>query len=257
MSKKHKKEVRSKKKEKKQKNQSGQLRSNILSLIEDPNGKGFSLKQLIKKLSLKKKEDIKKAAQYIDDLVDEGRIKQLSNGGYTSARSAEERQGIVDHVSSRFAYVNIGEDQDIYIKGSDLGSAVDGDTVKLTIFPTRHGSHPEGKVTEIVKRNRSRFVGKIEVSKNFAFVVADARKIHTDFFVFPENIKGATNGDKVIVEVINWASDDRKPEAKVVEVLGKAGENEAEIHSIMAEFDLPFRFSEAVEKESQKIDEGD
>jgi ribonuclease R len=256
MSKKHKKEVRSKKKEKKQKNQSGQLRSNILSLIEDPNGKGFSLKQLIKKLSLKKKEDIKKAAQYIDDLVDEGRIKQLSNGGYTSARSAEERQGIVDHVSSRFAYVNIGEDQDIYIKGSDLGSAVDGDTVKLTIFPTRHGSHPEGKVTEIVKRNRSRFVGKIEVSKNFAFVVADARKIHTDFFVFPENIKGATNGDKVIVEVINWASDDRKPEAKVVEVLGKAGENEAEIHSIMAEFDLPFRFSEAVEKESQKIDEG-
>jgi ribonuclease R len=256
MSKKHKKEVRSKRKDKKQTHQSGQLRSNILSLIDDPNGKSLTLKQLIKKLNLKKKEDIKKAAQYIDDLVDDGRIKQLSNGGYTTARSSEERQGIVDHVSSRFAYVNVGEEQDIYIKGSDLGGAVDGDTVKVMIFPTRHGSHPEGKVTEIVKRNRSRFVGKIEVSKNFAFVVADARKIHTDFFVFPENIKGATNGDKVIVEVTNWASAERKPEAKVVEILGKAGENEAEIHSIMAEFDLPFRFPETIEKESEKIDEG-
>ncbi len=256
MSKKHKKESRSKYKEKKNKNQSGQLRSNILSLLEDPNGKSLNLKQLIKKLSLKKKEDIKKAAQYIDDLVDEGRIKQLNNGSFTTARTAKEYQGIVDHVSSRFAYVNIGEEMDVYVKGSDLGSAVDGDTVKVIIFPTRHGSHPEGRVTEIVKRNRNRFVGKIEVSKNFAFVVADARKIHQDFFVFPENIKGATSGDKVIVEVTNWASDDRKPEAKVVEILGKAGENEAEIHSIMAEFDLPFRFPETVEKESQKIDEG-
>jgi ribonuclease R len=111
-------------------------------------------------------------------------------------------------------------------------------------------------VTEILNRNRSKFVGKIEVSKNFAFVVADARKIHTDFFIFPENIKGATTGDKVIVEVVNWATEDKKPEGKVVEVLGKAGENEAEIHSIIAEFDLPYRFPEPVENESKKIDEG-
>jgi ribonuclease R len=256
MSKKHKKEDRSKHKEKKNKNQSGQLRSNILALIEDPNGKGLTLKQLIKKLSLKKKEDIKKAAEYIGDLLEDGRIKQLNNGGYATAKTAKEHQGIVDHVSSRFAYVNIGEEMDVYVKGSDLGSAVDGDTVKVIIFPTRHGSHPEGRVTEVVKRNRSRFVGKIEVSKNFAFVVADARKIHQDFFVFPENVKSAVSGDKVIVEVTNWASDERKPEAKVVEVLGKAGENEAEIHSIMAEFDLPFRFPETIEKESERIEEG-
>jgi ribonuclease R len=256
MSKKHKKEARTKKKDKKEKNHAGEIRSNILSLLDDPNGKSLSLKQLIKKLGLKKKEDIKKASDYIDDLADDGRIKQLANGQYTTARTAKEYQGIVDHVSSRFAYVNIGEEMDVYVKGNDLRGAVDGDTVKVTIFPTRHGSHPEGRVIEIVKRNRSRFVGKIEISKNFAFVVADARKIHQDFFVFPENIKGATNGDKVIVEVTNWASDDRKPEAKVVEVLGRAGENEAEIHSIMAEFDLPFRFSETIEKESEKIDEG-
>jgi ribonuclease R len=256
MSKKHKKDDRVHKKQKKETGKRSEIRSNILSLIDDPKGRSISLKVLIRKLGLKRKEDIKRATQYLDDLVEDNRIKQLDNGTYTSNRASEELEGIVDHVSSRFAYIKTGLENDIYVKGSDLSGAVDGDTVKVVVFPTRHGSHAEGKVTEIVKRSRSRFVGKIEVSKNFAFVVADARKIHTDFFVSPENIKGATNGDKVIVEVINWSSHERKPEGKVVEVLGKAGENEAEIHSIMAEFDLPFRFTESVEKESQKIDEG-
>ena len=111
-------------------------------------------------------------------------------------------------------------------------------------------------MVEIVKRNRNKFVGRIEVSANFAFVIPDFRKIHQDFFVYPENINGAKTNDKVVIEVVSWADEDKKPEGKVVQVLGKAGENEAEIHSIMAEFDLPFRFPEEVERESETIDEG-
>ena len=94
------------------------------------------------------------------------------------------------------------------------------------------------------------------MSKNYAFFIADYRKMHQDFFIYPENIGTAKTGDKVIVEVTQWAEDDKKPEAKVVEVLGKAGENEAEIHSIMAEFDLPFRFDERVQNEAGQIEEG-
>jgi ribonuclease R len=266
---KKKKEERSKGKKKQSKDQAGKIYARILNVLDEQSGKGITLSQIIKKLTLKKKEDIKKAGFFLDDLVEEGRIKQLKNGSYIGGdgrassgrsggkRSGEEFQGIVDHVNARFAYIKIGEDRkDVYVKTQDLRSAVDGDTVKVAIFPTQHGEHPEGKVVEIVKRNRSRFVGKIEVSKNFAFVVADARKVHTDFFVYPEQLKNAKSGDKVIIEVTSWAEDDRKPEAKVVEVLGKAGENEAEIHSIMAEFDLPFRFPEQVERESQTIEEG-
>ena len=76
-----------------------------------------------------------------------------------------------------------------------MASAVDGDTVKLEILPTRHGDHPEGQILEVIKRNRTRYVGKIELSKNFAFVVPDYRKMHQDFFVYPENINNARNGD--------------------------------------------------------------
>lgn len=232
------------------------LREKILQLITQP-GKAYTTAQIIKKLGLKKRDDIKQATLIIYQLEDDGVIKELSNGSYTSNQKSEEITGIVDHVSSRFAYVKIGEGRDdVYIKGRDLNSAVDGDTVKINIFPTRHGDHAEGRVIEVVRRNRNRFVGKVEVSKGFAFVVADHRKIHEDFFIYPENINGARTGDKVIIEVTNWSEEDKKPEAKVIEVLGKAGENEAEIHSIMAEFGLPFRFSETVESESKKISEG-
>lgn len=246
-----------KSKDKSDKEKRNQLASSLLALLDQHQGKSYSLKQIIKKLSLKKKEDIKLLGQLLDDFLEQERVQQTDNYSYTSNRKEEEVTGIVDHVSSRFAYVKIDKDlPDIFINGRDLGSAVDGDQVQIVIFPTRHGEHQEGKVTKVLHRNRNRFVGRIELSKNFAFVVADARKIHTDFFVYPENINGASSGDKVIIEVMSWSEQDRKPEAKVIEVLGKAGENEAEIHSIMAEFDLPFRFPERILNESQKISEG-
>lgn len=234
-----------------------ELRAAIIHILETSAGKGYTIKQLTKKLGLKEREDIKQATLLVYGLEDDNILKEIRTGVYVSSREAEETTGVVDHVNARFAYVNIGAGKvDVYVKSRDLGSAVDGDTVKVVILPSRQGEHPEGRVVEIVRRNRNRFVGKIEVSKSYAFVVPDARKIHQDFFVYPENIKGAKTGDKVIIEVTSWAEEDKKPEAKVVEVLGRAGENEAEIHSIMAEFNLPFKFPENIIRESQAIDEG-
>ncbi|HEX5172486.1 MAG TPA: ribonuclease R [Cyclobacteriaceae bacterium] len=231
--------------------------TSIFNLFDSHPGRTYSIKEIAKKIGLKKKDDVKLATQIIHQLENKNRLRQLSNGNYASRKKLQELTGIVDHVNSRFAYVRIGEDQpDVYIKTRDLSSAVDGDTVKINVFSTRHGEHPEGKVTEILKRNRTRFVGKLELSRNYAFVVPDFRKIHQDFFIYPENINKAKSGDKVVIEVTAWADGDKSPEAKVVEVLGKAGENEAEIHSIMAEFGLPFRFPEKVEVESQQIGEG-
>ncbi len=253
---KKKKETRTKKKQHKEKSQTLRHQQVIIDILNENPRRGLTLTQIIRKTGAKKKDDLKKIERFIDSLLDSGRIKQLANGNFVSGSGDEEFVGVVDHVSSRFAYVNIGDEQDVYVKTKDLGSAVDGDTVKVTIFPTQHGDHREGKVVEVVKRNRVRFVGRVELSANFAFVIPDFRKIHQDFFVYPENINGAKANDKVIVEVVSWAEDDKKPEARVVEILGKAGENEAEIHSIMAEFDLPFRFPEEVERESQTIEEG-
>src|SRR5688572_14560475 len=112
---------RSPKSTKKNKGQLSGLRENILSALNENPGKAFSMKQLVKKLGLKKKEDVKKASVLIDILEEDGKIKQLHNGSYTSNKKREELTGTVDHVSSRFAYIRIGDDKDdIFIKSRDL-----------------------------------------------------------------------------------------------------------------------------------------
>ncbi len=234
-----------------------QFESGILSVLNEASGRAYSIKQIAKKLGLKKRDDIKAMTFSVYELEEAGKIKELSNGTYASAQKGKTLSGIVDHVSSRFAYIKIGEDRpDVYIKARDLGSAVDGDTVKITILPSRHGEHPEGKVSEVIHRARNQYVGKLELSKNFAFVVADYRKVHKDFFISQGNINNAQSNDKVIIEVLNWGDGEGNPEAKVIQILGKAGENDAEIHSIMAEFGLPFKFPPTIEKEASKIAEG-
>ncbi len=253
---KKKKETRTRKKQHKESTHAARHRQTILDALAGNPRKGLTFAQIVRKTGAKKKEDLKKIERFIDSLLNSDQVRQTANGHFLLNQTQEEYTGVVDHVSSRFAYIDIGDDDDIYIKTKDLASAVDGDTVKIVILPSRHGSHREGKVVEIVRRNRSRFAGRIEITPNFAFVIPDFRKIHTDFFVYPEKTLGAKHNDKVVIEVVTWAGEDKKPEAKVVEVLGQAGENEAEIHSIMAEFDLPFRFPETVERESETIDEG-
>ena len=106
----------------------GTLRSAILSLLENGAGKSVSFKQLVKKLGLKKKDDIKIASQLLDQLEEEARVRQLADGSFKSDQVQQGLTGVVDHVSSRFGYVKLGGDQpDIFIKGRDMGSAVDGD----------------------------------------------------------------------------------------------------------------------------------
>ncbi|MBN8651079.1 MAG: ribonuclease R [Cytophagales bacterium] len=253
------------KKAKRDKKERSGLYSSLIQFLEESNGKAYSVEQLIRKFGLKKKSLIEDLFKLLDVMVDDGTVEQLSNGHFKSAKTAGKLTGVVDHVNPRFAYVTIVDEEppagrtskkDIYIRSTDLATAIHGDTVEVEVFNKRTGENPEGRVASIVKRGRNRFVGRIELSRNFGFVVPDFKKIYQDFFIYPENLKGATPNDKVLFEVVKWADRDKSPEAKVVEILGKTGENEAEIHSIIAEFELPFRFPENVLQESEKISEG-
>lgn len=241
-------------KEKKSKKEKGSVYSSILALLEEMVGKAYSTKQITRKLGIKKKTLIADLYRILDQLEEEGKIQQLGNGTYRSVKELVALTGRVDHVNPRFAYIIVeGEDKDIYVRSRDLGSAVHGDIVEISILSSRKGASPEGKVTHVVERGRTRFVGRIEVSPNYSFIVPDYKKLYQDFFVYQENINNAETNDKVVFEVTKWGTTDRNPEAKVIEILGKTGENEAEIHSIMAEFDLPFRFDPGVLKESENI----
>ena len=241
----------------KKRNEEGKsLRKNLLSFFDENPGVSYHFKQLAREIGPKNKAVNKELFELLDAMEASGKIKQLADGSYASTKKVETLEGKVDHVNPRFAYINTGSDNDIYVRAQDLGTALHGDTVKVALTSQRTGQKPEGRVEEVLKRNRTRFVGRLEISpKSFAFVVPDFKKIYQDFFIYQENIGKAKNNDKVLFEVVRWGDGDKSPEAKVIEILGKTGENEAEIHSIMAEFDLPFRFPPNVLQESEKIED--
>ncbi|MEQ8808147.1 MAG: ribonuclease R, partial [Imperialibacter sp.] len=236
----------------------GQVKESVLHLFRQQSGKPWSIRQMIQTLGVRDKKSKNLVSEVAFRLEDEGIISRNRDGRFVSQQMPSALVGVVDHVNSRFAYIICAElDDDVYVKTDDLEFAVDGDTVKFELSGKFHGKkHREGRVTEIVQRKKDEFVGKLQLSKRFAFVIPDNRKIHNDIFVYPEHINNATTHDKVIVKIDRWHDRTNKsPVGKVVRVLGKAGENEAEIHSIMAEFDLPFTFPEEVISESDKISE--
>jgi ribonuclease R len=109
---------------------------------------------------------------------------------------------------------------------------------------------------EILKRSKQNFVGTVEISKHFAFLLPDSRKMPYDIYIPKEKLNNALNGQKAIARIVDWPQSVKNPTGEIIEVLGEPGENEVEMHAILAEFDLPYKFSKAIEKQASAIPEG-
>lgn len=234
------------------------IKEKVIIFFKSYSNKSYSLRELSKKLNIKDREFF---ASVLNDLVKSGKIAQEKNGPYKAAQGKGKVKGNVikgrvDYVNPRFAFI-ISEDseQDIWVNSKDLLHALDGDIVMVSIHSSKDSKNrrPEGEVVEILERKRDTFVGKIDITARFAFVVPDSRKMFADIFVPLEKTKNAKHGEKVIVKIIEWPSESKSPVGIVTEVLGQAGDNDVEMHSIMAEFGLPFHFPENVEREAEKI----
>lgn len=237
---------------------SAQLAERVLNFLDNHYGEEFSLKQLIKKLNIRDK--IAKGAMdpVLNKLVDAGSISKNPRNHFSSTKSPDFIEGTVDFVNPRFGFIvpdNKGEgEEDIMVKAKDMKNALDDDKVRIMVYPQNHpGQKREGRVLEIVKRAREEFVGRVEISPRFAFVVPDFKKMHHDIFIRKADLNGAQHNQKVVVKITEWREDDKNPTGKVTQVLGEAGEHEVEIHSIMAEFGLPFEYPEALVEEAEAI----
>lgn len=189
----------------------------------------------------------------VEELMDDGKINAAGRGKFTytgDAPKAEEIVGVLDFVNPKFGFIRYDEGQkDIFVNAEMLNGAVDGDTVRVKLLGrSSRGDNPEGRVTEIVKRGKTELVGKIKVYANYAIVKPDNRKFHEDVFIAKSNIHHAATNDLVIIKIIEYPSDFQQATGKVLEVLGKSGDNDAEMHAIMAEFGLPVKFPENVEE---------
>jgi len=230
-----------------------ELKVKIKALLDSKPTITFPSKTVIKRLGFKNKKVNSEIPRLLNILVKEGQARQFKNGNYGSIRTPDTLTGIVDHVSSRFGYIVTGKEDDIYVQARDLNFAMHGDKVKVVAFETRHGRKREGKVTEIIERSIDNIVGRIELRGRYAFLIPDNKKIHEDIFIPQHSLGNVQHNEKAIVSITVWPSRGKKAEGKVTRVLGAAGNNEAEIHSIMAEYNLPFEFPEEVMREAEAI----
>ena len=221
----------------------------------------LNYKQVSKRLGIGDKSGRELVHQIIYKLEEDGVIEQTHRGKY---KITEEHlnnfapvrvvQGVVDMKRTGKAYVISDElSEDIFINANNTHRAFNGDLVKVQLFPKRGRRKLEGQIIEIVERKHTRFVGILQLSKRFAFLVPDKDSVPMDFFIPIEKTMGAKNGDKVIVKFTDWPEHSRNPFGEVVEVIGKPGENNVEMLSILAANDFPLSFPKQVEKEAKKI----
>lgn len=230
------------------------LKEEIYDLLKKYPSRAFREKQIIRKLNIKQKHLKNNVDGILLALLREEKIRLTNDGRFSFSKSGNEIVGKVDYVNPRFAFI-ISEDieEDVLVRTEDLRTALDDDFVKVRIFSVKKDGRPIGAVTEIIKRHRMEFVGRIEVHGNYAFVIPDFKKMHHDIFIRVEGIKKAKTNDKVIARIIDFKEGDKNPLGEVIKILGPAGNNEAEIHSIMAEFGLPFYFEDRVLRQAEMI----
>ena len=199
--------------------------------------------------------------QVLDHLVAEGKIELTAKGKYVKSEG-KSLSGVFTAHQRGFGFVTIeGEEEDIFIPESQVNGALHMDTVQIAISPSSRGRRREGTVVKIISRGTEKLVCRYEQSKNFGFAVPDNPRFAQDIFIPLERSKGAVSGHKVVVEITDYGKNGKKPEGKVVEILGHINDPGTDILSIIRAYDLPVEFSQKimnqVENVSNEVSEAD
>ncbi|WP_139854164.1 ribonuclease R [Aequorivita sinensis] len=244
-----------KNKRKKSKNKIDNLSQTILNILRKDHSQAFNYKQIAAKLQLDDPSSRNQIIKKLKDLLGKGSIQEIDRGKYILTPSQNYYTGRVDIAGRGQGYIIVEDlEDDIYVSSKNLNKALNGDIVEVYVFKRKKGGKTEGEVTKIIERKRTEFVGTIDVQENFAFVDVTDYKMYTDIFVPKNKINGAKSGEKVLVEMLEWPEKEDSPIGKVIKVLGMPGEHNTEIHSILAQYGLPYDFPQEVEVYANKID---
>ena len=190
--------------------------------------------------------------EVLDALVADGKADVSKKGKYSKAKH-HFVTGVFESHPKGFGFLRMEEGEDIYIPESEVHGAMHLDTVQVKIMPSTGGKRKEGSIVKILEHGVTKVVGYYEQSKNFGFVVPDNQKIANDIFIPIERSKGAVSGHKVVCEITDYGRDGRKPEGKIVEILGHVNDPGVDILSIVKAYDLPIEFSEKILNQAERV----
>ena len=229
------------------------LKRKIIHLLSESNNKSYNSKQVAKALGFHQPMKKKLVHQMMEDMQRDKVIVSQDNG-FVMAETFSSNEGIIEFTSKGSAYILIEEGDDIYISKEKTRNALDGDLVSYSLVKNSRKTKPEGQVERVLKRKKTDFVGTLQVSEKFAFVITDSRRVHVDFFIDLKHMNKAQNGDKVIVELMNWPEKLNSPFGKIIKILGKSGETNTEMNAIMEDFELPYEFPADVLQAAEDLD---
>ena len=228
----------------------------IIRILRSDGTQSFNHKQLCLKLGVDDPSGRNQVVKNLAKLKAKGEIEETSKGYYQIVANKNYYTGVLDIAGRNGGYVIVDNmEHDIVIPKEYLNHGLQGDTVEVYAFKERKDKRLEGEITKVITRKTTSFVGVLQIQKKFAFVNFDGNsKMYTDIFVPLKHIADAKDGDKVLVEMLDWPKKADSPFGKVTRVLGTPGEHQTEIHSILASHGLPHDFPKEVEDYANAID---
>ena len=227
--------------------------ASVVEFFNQDRKRAFNYKQVAHGVGATTTPQKQMVFQLLESMAEQNFLIEVSPGKYKANSRGTEVIGRFERRVNGKNHVITDDNESIFIAERNAMHAMDGDRVRVLVYAKRRGHDAEGEVVEIVEKTPQIFVGTLEVQKHFAFLLTDNKVLANDIFIPKTALKGGKTGDKAVVRITEWPDRARNPYGEVVDILGPAGENNTEIHAILAEFGLPYRYPEAVEKAANKI----
>lgn len=230
------------------------LTRSIFKILNEDSGKYYNYKQIAAKMGITDTDGKTQILQKLVELKAKKKIKEIDRGKYQINEDRKYFIGTLDVTRSGNAYFICDDfETDIFVPSVNLGKALHEDVVRTYVYQRKRSRKLEADVVEIIERAKQEFVGTLQMSKNFGFVIPDNDRIPVDIFVPKSKINGAEHGEKVVAKLTDWPDNSKNPFGKITQVLGMPGDHDTEIHSILLEYGLPYEFPKNIEEEASKL----
>ena len=226
----------------------------LVEMFNRNEGKKLSPKEIFKELGLTTTSARTLCVQILDDMVFDGYLVEPEFRRYRLANNVSTLVGTFSRNKDGYNefYPEDGSDP-VLISERNSSHALTDDIVRVALFARRRGRGREGEVLEIIKRTHDTFVGELHVEKHYAFLITESRIMPNDIFIPKDLLKGGKNGEKAVVKLLEWPLDSKNPVGKVLDILGKSGDNDTEMNAILAEYGLPYNYPIAVEQAAAQL----
>ena len=214
----------------------------------------YNYKQLSKSIGIEAQVQKLYVSDLLYELTCDGILAEVEPGRFRLNSLGTVAVGIFQRRSNgRNAFLPEDGGEPIRVAERNSHHAMDGDKVRVQLFARRRGAEPEAEVMEVLENKKRTFVGRLQIAKDYAFLVTEDKTLSNDIFIPREHLHGGRNNDKALVRIIEWPEGAKNPLGEVIDILGKAGDNNTEMHAILAEFGLPYTYPEKVEEAANRI----